>query len=411
MKEMSNRFKVEIDVVEYQLMHKDRVVATVWMDEDFMDILSVKEVLLNDELPLGIREKPDMKSHVAKKKLKGWWRDRILPATRHHIKDVLLALGVDAPIQLLEHNFGLSLSDCYWARPAGREDLTWADLNFYENDFCDDLGYFLVENHPYEKSYAKDIDLFTPDGTTNGDLVKGWIISDGERFLLKRGYSPAQDANEVIASEICRRLGIPHAEYSLFQFSNLTVSASKLFTSASEEYIPMSQIIDSFKKSNGVSDYEHTIASCVKLGLDETVVRKSMEQILVVDYLLFNSDRHYGNFGLIRNTDTGEYTRMAPIFDTGSALKKSAGDNFGPVKELECKPYRSTHDKQILLVKDLSSYDLDALAGMDTFIADTYKAVGFDEQSVELKNALKIFDNQLRKLENLKVELSNDPDL
>lgn len=38
------------------------------------------------------------------------------------------------------------------------------------------------------------------------------------------------------------------------------------------------------------------------------------------DFILANHDRHYRNFGLIRNVETLAYTRPAPIYDTGSSL-------------------------------------------------------------------------------------------
>jgi len=394
--------KFVVDVAEYELMHKDRVVATVYMDEDYMNILGIKKVYSEKDVPLGIREKPDKKSPVNRNKLRDWWSGRVLPATRRHIQDALHSLGVSVPSKLLEYNFGLSLSDSYWARPAGRNDLSWDSLNFYNNDFVDDLGYYLVEDSPSSVTYAKEINLFTPDGTTNGDLIKGWIISDGNRFLLKRGYTPAQDANEIIASEICKRLGIPHAEYTAFRFSNLTVSASLLFTSESVEYIPMISVIDSLKASNSLSAYEHSVAACVDLGIPEEDVRKGLEQMLVVDYLTKNYDRHYGNFGVLRNVDTGEFIGMAPVFDTGSSFRfVSREDSIGGLKVAECKPYRSTHDKQIEYVKDLCCYDFDSLSDMKAFIENTYETFGLDKESLECKDAVRIFENQLDKIKNL----------
>lgn len=40
----------------------------------------------------------------------------------------------------------------------------------------------------------------------------------------------------------------------------------------------------------------------------------------VFDAVILNEDRHFGNFGLMRNNHTGEILRPAPIFDNGRSL-------------------------------------------------------------------------------------------
>ena len=51
--------------------------------------------------------------------------------------------------------------------------------------------------------------------------------------------------------------------------------------------------------------------------------------MIMFDALTFNSDRHYGNFGLMRNAHTGEFVSFAPIFDNGdSMLAKASPDAF-----------------------------------------------------------------------------------
>ena len=43
-------------------------------------------------------------------------------------------------------------------------------------------------------------------------------------------------------------------------------------------------------------------------------------QMLVIDAIVGNADRHAGNFGWLRNSDTGEYVCMAPLYDFDHAL-------------------------------------------------------------------------------------------
>lgn len=45
-----------------------------------------------------------------------------------------------------------------------------------------------------------------------------------------------------------------------------------------------------------------------------------MRDMLVFDALIYNEDRHFGNFGLLRDNHTGEIIAPAPIFDNGISL-------------------------------------------------------------------------------------------
>ncbi len=42
--------------------------------------------------------------------------------------------------------------------------------------------------------------------------------------------------------------------------------------------------------------------------------------MLVFDALIYNEDRHFGNFGLLRDSHTGEFIAPAPLFDNGMSL-------------------------------------------------------------------------------------------
>ena len=40
----------------------------------------------------------------------------------------------------------------------------------------------------------------------------------------------------------------------------------------------------------------------------------------MTDYILTNTDRHYNNFGVLRDTHTLKFIGLAPIFDTGNSM-------------------------------------------------------------------------------------------
>ena len=55
---------------------------------------------------------------------------------------------------------------------------------------------------------------------------------------------------------------------------------------------------------------------------------KAFRDMLVFDAVICNTDRHYGNFGLLIDSNTNQPTAPAPLFDHGNSLFNYAGDEF-----------------------------------------------------------------------------------
>jgi hypothetical protein len=51
----------------------------------------------------------------------------------------------------------------------------------------------------------------------------------------------------------------------------------------------------------------------------------ALNDILVLDALIFNTDRHYGNFGFLVDNKTNKIAAPAPLFDHGNSLFNFAG--------------------------------------------------------------------------------------
>jgi hypothetical protein len=47
---------------------------------------------------------------------------------------------------------------------------------------------------------------------------------------------------------------------------------------------------------------------------------ENLKYMLVVDYIMANSDRHFNNFGAVRDAETLEWIGFAPIFDCGTSM-------------------------------------------------------------------------------------------
>lgn len=93
--------------------------------------------------------------------------------------------------------------------------------------------------------------------------------------------------------------------------------------------------------------------------------------MILCDDIMANTDRHWRNFGLIRDVETLEY-RTAPLFDTGSSLWCRV-----PTRELaytpfvvDMRPFYEDSDRQLRLVGDTSWLNLDKLAGFPEWASD-----------------------------------------
>lgn len=299
------------------LKHKDLDVAMMKMDIRTGMIEYVLSVYLPEELPAGCT--PDGTG------LGEWWKLRAIPDSRKGIRQVLSRLSEETSQSLMLSSYGLSLTDHYWIQPVGQE-LYWKDLNFYENNFEDELGDILTDSER-DWSASDGISKLSPSVSVNGDMKKKWIIREDGRYLLKvnPNYHSQQAVNEVIAGKLHERLGWKN--YVSYEMGTIHISGreypcslSPMFTSVDTEFVSAYQIVAAYKVPNDVSLYEALIRQAVSLGADEKEVRAFLEYMILTDFILTNTDRHLNNFGFIYDPREHRLSGMAPLFDTGNSL-------------------------------------------------------------------------------------------
>lgn len=285
--------------------------------------------------------------------LSEWFKNRGIPSFRDQLDLLMHRLNVHAPSELLDKAFGLSLSDQYWLKPIDL-DISYDKINFFENDF---------EYAPFmDASLSKNSDriqnessLYSPNNTTDGMLRKAWIIEDGIRYLLKGGYKSEtlQPFNEVLASEICRRLGFDHIEYSLTIYKDMVVSKCPCFIDVNTELIKACQIMN---------DYDSYIHKLESEGVEDARIK--MENMFILDYLMLNEDRHLNNFGIIRNVNTLKWMDVAPIFDSGQSLNIQYDGEYKFFHEIK------SFNEIIQVVQDLNRIDIDKLQDLPAWFDD-----------------------------------------
>jgi hypothetical protein len=349
-------------------MHKEIQVADIEIDDSNNGISLIDKIYNREHLPFGVIDHNNVPSAAL---LNDWWVGRGIPASRLGLRETLELLGIEHSQKLLIKGYGLSLSDQYWVCPKDK-DLIWQDINFFDNDFSTDIGNALFG----KMKGIKEINFISPDNTSDGWLRKKWVISEGKRTLLKSGSRPYRQEpfNEVMVSALCRRMNIPHIEYTLVLNQEEPLSACDNFIDRNTELISAWRIMltQAIKKND--SRYVHFNICCKNLKIKN--MNNHLNKMFALDYIIANTDRHFNNFGIIRNAETLEWIGPAPIFDSGTSLWHDAEigvDKIGAGNKNKSKPFRSTHREQIKLVNDFTWLDFNSLRGIDDEFEDILK--------------------------------------
>lgn len=338
------------------LMHKNIELAVITIEDD--DILNVQ--YNNDKnalshLPVGYA-----------KNLKKWLHSRTVPAARYAIQNKDSTL---TPFRYMLSNYGLSLTDAYWIRPV-KSNYTWKTINLYTNSFKDTTD---LELRSSIIAGVKGIS-FTPSGTLNGDLRKKWLISkNGQRILVKGNYSNSciQAISEVFATEIYKQQPYKVA-YTPYEFINLKASGKEIlgcacpaYTSENLEFVSAYDLLLEYKKPNNMNTFQFYKQLVYKLTGQN--VDNYYDMMLMTDFIITNTDRHFNNFGVLRNSDTLQYVCPAPIYDSGNSLFYK--QDYVPVGkallEIEVTSFKSIEVELLKEVKQRTLFDTKCLPTTD----------------------------------------------
>ncbi|PWJ14676.1 HipA domain-containing protein [Ruminococcus flavefaciens] len=347
-------------------MHKNIAVADIDIDETLGGISKIRGIISEEHLPVGVVRMQRQNETIDRFAFNQWWTGRSIPASRMGLSDLLDTLGIASSNLLLTKCLGLSLSDHYWIRPY-ESNMLWEDVNFFDNDFSEDIGDLLFGTNGKNSGF----DLCSPDNTSDGNLKKRWKIIDGKRCLLKSGSNPysQQTFNEVIASKIMERLGIDHVPYSITWINDEPYSVCEDFVTKDTELISAWRVLQLRTKANHESEYLHYVNICRELGID---IVSSLDKMIVLDYIIANEDRHFNNFGLLRDANTLEWIGAAPIFDSGTSLWYDRLTSRIPINGVNCKPFKKTHGEQLKLVSSLEWFEASKLDGIEDEILEVF---------------------------------------
>lgn len=271
-----------------------------------------------------------------------WLEKRVIPKNRQFVDEILKTLGLSANDTkgIIDVCMGLSLGDSYWVVPEDFEGRFDA-YNLYENRFSEALSLVAYTG----ARGSRDEFSTSPELTTNGMLRKAWRFIEGDGIYLYKGGTEGgantgnEPYSEYYACQIAKTMDLPCVSYDLENWKGILASKCKLFTDKDTSFVPIGRILKKPTLKKCLDYYQ-------SLGED---FYEQMCSMLVFDAVIYNEDRHFGNFGVLRDNHTGKILAPAPIFDNGLSLFNYAmPEDF---KELDAyaktrsNPYRVSYEE------------------------------------------------------------------
>ena len=151
----------------------------------------------------------------------------------------------------------------------------------------------------------------SPEFGTDGGYAKCWLREKDEIYLYKGGSAlyEVEPLSEYLAAQLAEQICPSYTAYDLSHHHGKLVSKCNLFTSESQGLAKAGRIFGEERTMPQLLQYFSSIGS-----------EDAFRRMCVLDTLILNPDRHYGNFGVLFDTETMQILCMAPVFDNNRSL-------------------------------------------------------------------------------------------
>lgn len=352
---MLNFFKTN---TTYTLMHRNTPVLKAEYSIAHHRFTKIHEIYQPSHLPIGT----SVNGQFSLKALNHWFRWRGIPGYRVGLLQLQNRLNIASPLDLIDIEHGLSVSDTYWIK-ASNEKITWSQVNFYQHSF-DQSGFGKAMFSPLHSELSSSA-LHTPNNCTCGYHRKAWFKRNGTLYLLKGGspFYQQEPVNEWLASRIAKELGLYAVPYTTETYENNLVSVCPNMCNGRYDLVTSEYVLNDTNAPKNVFQYEHYVNVLQQHGIPN--VRKVLSDQMLLDYLLLNTDRHTQNMGILVDAKTNQWVSVAPVFDTGTGLGCLVSDDeiLNEKNEKKCQLFNAKHFSHEILLEmiDLNQYDFSTL--------------------------------------------------
>ena len=188
-----------------------------------------------------------------------------------------------------------------------------------------------------------------------------------ESYLLKGSSSIDQREpyGEALATRLAARLMNPgeYVPYVLEFEGDTALSACKTMATESVGFLSANELVTWAGISEGRDLLTNYLAALNRLQAPRT--QELVSKMMVADYVMANFDRHKGNFGIMRNSETLDDVRVAPVFDNGGGFfsRATVGELRHKAFAYQSNPFEVYPLVQVARTPDLSWYDPEMLDG------------------------------------------------
>ena len=294
----------------YNLMNKDNIVATFHLIRQD-NVTNCEQVNVYGKLPL------DMKG------INDWLRERYVIMKRNRADQLMSQLGLDTLIDRIEFTNCASLFDSFWVKRAD-SPLTWNDVSLYRNDFSEYLSRFTMGETVIPNN-AKNKKHLSPEYHSEGSFDHCWIREKENIYMLKAGShgfanTGREPFNEVYANQVEEALGYQdYVKYSLTTHLRRLAGTNELIeTIVTKCAIMTNENVGLMGAAKlGIHSYEELINYCERISEE---AKEKVIDMLVLDCLICNTDRHMNNVSLKINNDTLQVIGVSSIYDNNMAF-------------------------------------------------------------------------------------------
>lgn len=310
----------------YEIMHMDRRVAKI-------NASGQCKIYYQSFMPcnLYLEEAEEIEALVNNiTNFNYWCATRVLTLDRKYAKEILNSIGMLQAVTDRERaKIALSyrcasLTDVFWVK-LEKEKISFRDVNLYENH----LDNTFIDIALRGKQYTVQNDCLARDLSTNGCFPKAWQRMEAGFRLLKDGGADAVE-RELLASRICRCFAVSQVLYERDYFDGEKVSVSSNITSKEYSIVSM-EAFEIYAVNHGINTEKFI------LSLDQY----NYYMMNIVDYLIGNTDRHWGNWGILVRNSNNKPVRLHDLMDFNQAFH-----TYDDVEGANCQTMFGEHINQ-----------------------------------------------------------------
>ena len=280
-----------------------------------------------------------------------WLQNRVLTLSRENAKEIHQFAVL--PQSEAEHTraetslrfYAVSVTDGYWIKKAD-DPITWDTIN--PRKLTPNLGLALVAlSNQTSATMVNELNQLT-DATAAaeisvlGTFPKGCFKAEDELYILKRDRRATDHGiyAEILAYQLLSATNV----YGVWPYQLDDGTGSGLFPATGVKSTYCRLMNDDIQDIIMAGELLETAES---LALEQ--FPQQFAQMVVIDYLIGNIDRHEWNWGFYRDNVTGRVTGLHPLYDHNLAFKPV---EYFQGLTLPMSAYGRTHGKSSRTLKE-----------------------------------------------------------